>query len=119
MLDIEAIINRHLSEDKMEGKTFHEGHIAIDLHNAIEEIKRLREDVATPAEHEKGARIAAYASGALEGQDSERAAVVAWLRDEAEAAAQTYTVQAAEWARRIDNIADNIEHDAHRREEKP
>jgi hypothetical protein len=47
MLDIEAIINRHLADSKMEGKTFHEGHIAIDLHNAIEEIKRLREDITT------------------------------------------------------------------------
>jgi len=47
MLDIEAIINRHLTDSKMEGKTFHEGHITVDLHNAIEEIKRLREDVAT------------------------------------------------------------------------
>jgi len=56
MLDIEAISNRHLTEDKMEGKTFHEGHIAIDLHNAIEEIKRLRAKV-----------------------DTEREAVVAWL----------------------------------------
>jgi len=61
MLDIEAIINRHLTDSKMEGKTFHEGHITVDLHNAIEEIKRLREDVATfsddfvrvPSEEEK------------------------------------------------------------------
>jgi len=46
----------------------------------------------------------------------ERAAVVKWLRAEAEAEAQTYTVQAAEWARRIDNIADCIERGEHRRE---
>jgi hypothetical protein len=44
----------------------------------------------------------------------ERAAVVASLRAEAEAEAQTYTVQAAEWARRIDNIADGIERGEHR-----
>ena len=50
--------------------------------------------------------------------DRERAAVVAWLRSEAEAEAQTYTVQAAEWARRIDNIADCVERGEHRSEEK-
>jgi hypothetical protein len=42
MIDIEAIIERHLTKDKMEGQTFYEGHIVIDLYNAIEEIKRLR-----------------------------------------------------------------------------
>ena len=47
----------------------------------------------------------------------ERAAVVASLRAEAEAEAQTYTVQAAEWARRIDNIADCVERGEHRNEE--
>ena len=42
MLDIQAIIDRHLTDDKMQGKTFYEGHIIIDLYNAIEEIKQLR-----------------------------------------------------------------------------
>jgi len=42
----------------------------------LAEVERLRAEL----EHEKGARIAAYTSGALEGQDSERAAVVAYLR---------------------------------------
>lgn len=42
MLDLEAITLRHLTEDKMEGKTFHEGHIVIDLFNCVREIERLR-----------------------------------------------------------------------------
>ena len=44
----------------------------------LTEIERLRGEV----DHEKGTRIAAYAyaSGAVDGQDTERAAVVAWLR---------------------------------------
>ena len=50
-------------------------------------------------------------------RNEERAAVVAWLRAEAEAAAQTYTVQAGEWANRIDALADLIERGEHRREE--
>ena len=49
--------------------------------------------------------------------DTERAAVVAWLREEAEAAAQTYTLQAGEWANRILSLADDIERGEHRREE--
>ena len=42
MLDLEAIALRHLTEDKMEGKTFHEGHIVIDLFNCAREVERLR-----------------------------------------------------------------------------
>jgi len=48
----------------------------------------------------------------------ERAAVVKWLRAEAEAAAQTYTVQAGQWANRIDGLADDIERGEHLREEE-
>ena len=44
----------------------------------------------------------------------ERAAVVAWLREEAEAAAQTFTLQAGEWANRIDDLANCIERGEHR-----
>ena len=51
-----------------------------------------------------------------DGAREERQNVVAWLRDEAEAAAQTYTLQAGEWAKRIDGLADNIERGEHRRE---
>ena len=48
----------------------------------------------------------------------EHAAVVAWLREEAEAAAQTFTLQAGEWANRIDDLANCIERGEHRREEE-
>lgn len=47
------------------------------------------------------------------GVDLERASVVLWLRTEAEAAAQTYTLQAGEWANRIDGMADAIKRGAH------
>ena len=48
----------------------------------------------------------------------ERSAIVAWLRAEAEASAQTFTLQAGQWANRIDGLADDIERGEHRREEK-
>jgi hypothetical protein len=71
MIDIEAIANRHLTSDKMDNKTFYEGHIVVDLHNAIEEIKELRAALVTM-------------QGAYElGVDTERASVAAWLRKEA------------------------------------
>ena len=67
MLDIQAIIDRHLTDEKMQGKTFYEGHVVIDLNNAIQEIKELRAALTTM-------------QGAYElGVDTERAAVVAWL----------------------------------------
>jgi hypothetical protein len=59
----------------------------------------------------------AYNGGRENGGKEERAAVVAWLRAEAEAAAQTYTLQAGEWANRIDGLAGDIERGEHRREE--
>ena len=59
----------------------------------------------------------AYTGGRENGGKEERAAVVAWLRAEAEAAAQTYTLQAGEWANRIDGLAGDIERGEHRREE--
>jgi hypothetical protein len=49
----------------------------------------------------------------------ERAAVVAWLREEAEPSPQSFTVRGKEWAKRIDDIADFIERGEHRREEEP
>jgi hypothetical protein len=81
MIDIEAIVNRHLTSDKMDNKTFYEGHIVIDLHNAIEEIKELRAALVTM-------------QGAYElGVDTERAAVVAWLCELADAP-ETYVDEA-------------------------
>ncbi len=47
----------------------------------------------------------------------ERAAVVAWLRSEAEASAQTFTGQAWVWAKRIDDMAEAIERGEHRKGE--
>ncbi len=47
----------------------------------------------------------------------ERAAVVAWLREEAEPSPQSFTVRGKEWAKRIDDVADYIERGEHRREE--
>ena len=74
MIDIEAIANRHLTSDKMDNKTFYEGHIVIDLYNAIEEIKELRAALVTM-------------QGAYElGVDTERASVAAWLRGQKETA---------------------------------
>jgi hypothetical protein len=55
--------------------------------------------------------------GLAAGERRERTAVVAWLRAEAEAAAQTYTVQAGEWANRTDALANAIERGEHRKEE--
>ena len=46
-LDIEAIRARHLRPEQMEHRTFYEGHIVIDLANALEEIERLRMIVST------------------------------------------------------------------------
>ena len=61
--------------------------------------------------------LALQAAAQMAAED--RAAVVAWLRSEAEASAQTYTTQAGEWAKRIDDMADAIERGEHRREEEP
>jgi len=74
----------------MEGKTFHEGHITVDLHNAIEEIKRLRAEV-----------------------DTERAAVVAWLREVLAEASLPLGVSQV-----FDAVVDTIERGEHRREEE-
>lgn len=45
-LDIEAIRQRHLRPEQMEHRTFYEGHIVIDLASALEEIERLRREIA-------------------------------------------------------------------------
>ena len=79
------------------------------LANAFDELEQLRCRLRDDSEHVRHAMDAA--------RNEERAAVVAWLRAEAEAAAQTYTVQAGEWANRIDALADLIERGEHRREE--
>lgn len=86
------------------------GNAPIDIAALVEEVERLRElllNAGWPREAEGGAELAAGA---------ERAAVVAWLRAEAEASAQTYTLQAGEWANRIDGLADDIARGEHRSE---
>jgi|688.fasta_scaffold182984_1 hypothetical protein len=68
MLDLDKIIERHLTKDKMEGRTFYDGHIVIDLFECVEEIKQLRSALTTM-------------QGAYElGVGTERDDVVAWLR---------------------------------------
>jgi hypothetical protein len=98
MLDIQAIIDRHLTDEKMQGKTFYEGHIVVDLYNAIEEIKELRAALTTM-------------QGAYElGVDTERAAVVALLRE--------YADSLHPGARTAEEIAAAIERGEHHREEE-
>lgn len=104
-----------------EGNTAHEAHGAVttllghapaDLTALVAEVERLRElllNAGWPREAEGLAVLALR---------YERAAAVTWLREEAEAAAQTYTVQAGQWANRIDGLADDIERGEHRREER-
>ena len=75
----------------------------------VAEVMRLRD-----AECLADARVAEMHDAAML---RERADVVTWLRAEAEAAAQTYTVQAGEWASRVDNMADKIERGEHRKGE--
>ena len=91
MLDIQAIIDRHLTDEKMQGKTFYEGHIVIDLYNAIEEVKRLRD-------HRESCH-ANLLKGYETGKNEERAAVVAWLRD---GVVPEYEAVALGWARAIE-----------------
>lgn len=84
------------------------GHAPADLTALVAEVERLREHRESCTEN----LLKGYETGKAE----ERAAVVKWLREEAEAAAQTFTVQAGEWANRIDGLAGDIERGEHRRE---
>jgi hypothetical protein len=102
MINIEAIIERHLTKDKMEGQTFYEGHIVIDLYNAIEEIKRLR--------HHRESCTENLLKGYKTGKTEERASVVAWLREQANS-----TTTDILRARDLD-AADLIERGEHRKE---
>jgi hypothetical protein len=43
-LDLEAIKARHLTREKMENRTFYEGHIVIDLAALVEEVEYLRKE---------------------------------------------------------------------------
>ena len=46
MIDLAAIKNRHLDPERMSGRTYYEGHIELDLAACVEEIERLRKEVA-------------------------------------------------------------------------
>jgi hypothetical protein len=109
MIDLDAIKKRHLDPERNRGRTYYEGHIEVDLAMLVEEVEHLRE-----GRHIDNEQLARAWD---ESRDAERAAVVAWLRSEAEAAAQTYTGQAWVWASRVDNMADSIERGEHRKEE--
>jgi hypothetical protein len=79
MLDLDKIVERHLTKDKMEGRTFYDGHIVIDLFECVEEIKQLREEIHTLR---LWVEEAAHAEN-LNARDAqnERADVVAFLRE--------------------------------------
>lgn len=66
----------------------------------------------------RGNTVVGEVNGEWIDTQEERARVVAWLREEAEAAAQTFTLQAGEWANRIDGLANSIESGEHRCEEE-
>ena len=116
MLDLEAITLRHLTEDKMEGKTFHEGHIVIDLFNCVREVERLRAEVerlrSINDEYllEMGRQHAKLREQALEAK-RERAAVVAYLR-------RRPVVWRGASSPAFIMDANDIERGEHRREEK-
>lgn len=46
MIDTDAIKKRHLDPDFNRGRTYYEGHIELDLAACVEEIERLRKEVA-------------------------------------------------------------------------
>jgi hypothetical protein len=100
MLDLDKIIERHLTKDKMEGRTFYDGHIVIDLFECVEEIKQLRSALTTM-------------QGAYElGVDTERDDVVAWLRERA--ARRGFTVNCPD---ELAWCADTIERGEHKKKD--
>ena len=46
MIDLDRIKKRHLDPEHMQGRTYYEGHIELDLAACVEEIERLRKEVA-------------------------------------------------------------------------
>jgi hypothetical protein len=108
MIDIDTIKVRVQSLQRHAGVTDYASQVIRDAFALVAEVEQLRE-------HRESC-TANLLKGYETGRAEERAAAVASLRQEAEAEAQTYTVQAAEWARRIDNIADCIERGEHRSE---
>ena len=108
MLDLDKIIERHLTKDKMEGRTFYDGHIVIDLFECVEEIKQLREEIHTLR---LWVEEAAHAEN-LNARDAqnERADVVAFLRESA--SVMTYAYE-----RVMREIANEIERGEHKKKD--
>ena len=88
-------------------------HAPGDISALVAEVEAARTEAATMRSWAEEAAKAENENA--EDAKRERAAVVAWLRYEAEAAAQTFTLQAGEWAKRIDDLADDIERGEHHR----
>jgi hypothetical protein len=45
MIDLDDIFDRHLSPERLSGRTLYVGHVLWDLSRALEEIERLREEL--------------------------------------------------------------------------
>ena len=110
MIDVDAIKMRVQSLQRHAGVTDYASQVIHDALALVAEVEQLRA-------HRESC-TASLLKGHETGKSEERAAGVTWLRQEAEAAAQTYTVQAGQWANRIDGLADDIERGEHRRVEE-
>lgn len=108
-LDLAGIQSRLLSLQRHAGTTDYASRVIADCAALLAEVERLRAHWESCT--------ANLLKGYETGKSEERAAVVAWLREEAEASAQTFIVQAVEWANRIDGLANCIERGEHRFEE--
>ena len=95
-------------EQQGENDTLRAAHTAL-----VTEVERLREMLLNAGWPREAEELAALALR------YERAAVVAWLREEAEPSPQSFTVRGKEWAKRMDDLADAIERGEHRPKEKP
>jgi len=106
MIDLNAIKHRHLDPERMKGRTYYAGHLELDLAALVDEVERLR-SINDDYLLEMG-RQHALLREQKRGENAERAAVVAWLRE----AAYTTLYDARAW-----DVADAIERGEHRREE--
>lgn len=133
-LDIDAIRQRHLRPEQMENRTFYEGHVLIDLANALEEIERLK-SLMPPDERGPGfvgqGSWSVFAEKVVAERDAlreqleesnkeierlrqERPAVVGWLRA---SAPRGQSQRAGLVARVLEDAARDIARGEHRREE--
>ena len=114
-LDLDAIKKRHLDPERNRGRTYYEGHIEVDLAALVAEIERLRAEVDLLRTGREAARCYAdRVEAEVVALRGERAAVVAWLGAEVDAAMEMHLpVRAATFL----ECAEAIERGAHRREE--